>query len=130
MTEQKSHSLIPASGGVFQDLGLRIKLILKLMGDRRVSPFLKLLPFGSLMYLVFPELILGPILATPLDDAFVIWLATYLFVELCPDEIVTEHMKKLRSALPSDGSSYIPPEDVIDGEFSEEKGAENNPPGN
>lgn len=128
MANQTPRSITPSEGGVFHDLGLRIKLIFKLMGDRRVSPFLKLLPVASLGYLVFPELILGPILATPLDDAFVIWLATYLFVELCPDEVVAEHMKKLRSGKLADSSESAPPEDVIDGEFSEENEAEKNPP--
>ncbi len=121
MANQTPHSIVPSEGGVFRDLGLRLKLILKLMGDRRVSPFLKLLPIGSLGYLLFPELIFGPLLATPVDDALVIWLATYLFVELCPDEVVAEHMKKLRGAPQiDDPDASVPPADVIDGEFAEE----------
>jgi uncharacterized membrane protein YkvA (DUF1232 family) len=84
--------MLPQSGGFFQGLTLRFKLIFKLLGDRRVNPILKLLPIGALIYLVVPDLIPGPI-----DDAAVIWLATYLFVELCPPEVVQEHLEALKA---------------------------------
>lgn len=128
MTNQIPHSITPPGGGVFQDLGFRIKLILKLMGDRRVSLFIKLLPIGSILYLLFPELIFGPILATPLDDAFVIWLATYLFVELCPDDVVAEYTKKLKKAIPADTEISKPPADTLDGEFVEDSGTDRQNP--
>jgi len=35
-----------------------------------------------------------------LDDAAVLWITNYFFVELCPPEIVSEHLKAL-SANPS-----------------------------
>ncbi len=81
-------------GGVFQGLASRLKLILRLMGDRRVNPLLKLLPIGSLVYLLVPDFALGP-----LDDAAVIWLGAYAFVELCPEEIVKEHTDALNSVV-------------------------------
>ena len=84
--------MLPQSGGFFQELTLRIKLILKLLGDGRVSPLLKILPIGSLIYLVVPDIVPGPI-----DDAAVIWLATYLFVELCPPDVVQEHLEALKA---------------------------------
>lgn len=77
-------------GGVFNELTLRIKLIIKLLADRRINPLLKLLPIGSLVYLVSPFDFPGPV-----DDAFLIWLGSYLFLELCPKEIVQEHMDAL-----------------------------------
>lgn len=87
--------MVPSDGGgVLYELGVRLKLILRLMGDRRVSPLLKLLPVGSLVYLLVPDLVIGPI-----DDAVVIWLGSILFVELCPPEIVQEHMDALRSVV-------------------------------
>ena len=128
MTDQIPHSITPPGGGVFQDLGFRIKLILKLMGDRRINPIIKILPIGSILYLLFPELIFGPILATPIDDAFVIWLATYLFVELCPDEVVAEHTKKLRKVIPADTETSNPPKDTLDGEFVDDPGTDGRPP--
>jgi uncharacterized membrane protein YkvA (DUF1232 family) len=87
----------PSSGkgnGIFESLSLRIRLILRLMRDSRVNPLLKLLPIGALLYLVIPEPIIGPI-----DDAFLLWLGTTLFVELCPQHIVDEHWAELTSVI-------------------------------
>jgi len=111
----------PSKEGIFQDLGLRIRLVLRLMADRRVSPFLKVLPVASILYLFFPELIFGPILATPIDDAFVIWLATHFFVELCPDDIVAGHVRHLKRSMAADLNETTPPADVIDAEFIDEE---------
>ncbi len=84
--------MLPQKTGFFQDLTLRIRLILRLIGDGRVNPLLKLLPIGSLVYLVVPDIVPGPI-----DDAAIIWLATYLFVELCPPNVVQEHLEALNA---------------------------------
>lgn len=95
MGNKPRRDLVPApSSGVFHDLALRIKLILRLIADRRVNPLLKLLPLGSLVYLVIPDLIPGP-----LDDVAMIWLLAYLFIELCPPEVVQEHMRALTSVI-------------------------------
>jgi hypothetical protein len=95
VADKPSRSLVPSKGdGVFKDLLNRAKLIMRLMGDARVSPLLKLLPIGTLVYFVVPDLAPGPI-----DDAAIIWLGTYLFVELCPAEVVREHMNALTSVV-------------------------------
>lgn len=102
--------------GLIQELLIRLKLLWLLMKDRRVSPFLKLLPIGALAYWIIPDPIIGPI-----DDATVMWLGSYLFVELCPPAIVQEHMKALRNVVPGEWRDVpgSPPkkDDVIDGEF-------------
>lgn len=97
MTEK--HDLINAQNtGFFQDLIQRVKLIWRLMSDRRVSFFLKILPVAALVYLVSP-VDLVPGLALPvigaLDDAAVLWLGTTLFVSLCPSDVVKEHTDAL-----------------------------------
>lgn len=95
MGDQPRRDIVPShDSGFFQDLALRIKLILRLIGDRRVNPLLKLLPVGTIIYLFVPDLVIGP-----LDDAAVIWLGNYLFVELCPPEVVSEHMRALTSVI-------------------------------
>lgn len=96
MGDQFSVNLTPkgGDGGFFRNLTVQIKLILRLMGDRRVNPLLKLLPIGALIYLIVPDIAFGPI-----DDALVIWLGTALFVELCPPEIVKEHRDTLTSVI-------------------------------
>ena len=118
MSGKKDRDIIPSQGGVLNDLALRIKLIFRLLGDRRVSPFLKLLPIGSALYFVIPDLAIGP-----LDDVAVVWLGTYLFVELCPPEIVQEHLAALADpSLPSQWRDTDASQDeVIEGEFWEKK---------
>ena len=111
---------LPQNRGFVQDLTLRIKLIMRLLGDGRVNPLLKLLPIGSLVYLVVPDIAPGPI-----DDAAVIWLATYLFVELCPPAVVEEHLQVLnatRKVMDSYQETSQPAGqgEVIDGEIVEE----------
>ena len=115
MSEDKDRNIVPSGGGIFNDLATRIKLILRLMGDSRVSPLLKLLPIGSLLYFIIPDIAIGPV-----DDVAIVWIGSYLFVELCPPDIVQEHMDTLRGqALPGEKSQRS--DDVIDGEFWEPK---------
>lgn len=90
--------------GLFQDLILRGRLILRLMGDKRINFLLKLLPVGVVAYLILPfDLI--PEIALPvigiLDDAFILWFGMTLFVSLCPDEIVKEHTDALQKVIPA-----------------------------
>jgi len=118
MSEKSNRKImLPQGGGFFQDLTLRLKLIMRLLGDGRVNPLLKLLPIGSLVYLVVPDIAPGPI-----DDAAVIWLATYLFVELCPPGVVQEHLEALnatRKVMDSYEETSQPAthDEVIDGEI-------------
>ena len=121
MSEKKGRNIIPSGGGIFNNMAERIKLIFRLLGDNRVSPFLKLLPIGSALYFVIPDLALGPI-----DDVAVVWLGTYLFVELCPQAVVQEHMQRLERELagnaggpPKDGDA-LRDEEIIDAEYWEE----------
>jgi hypothetical protein len=102
-----------SSGGFFQDIGVRIKLIIRLMRDRRVSFFLKLLPLSTLVYLVAPDFL--PFIV---DDALIMWLGTYLFVELVPDAIVDEHMRALQKKLTPAAPPAAPEEPpIVDAEF-------------
>lgn len=117
MSRDRNRKITPSDGGgVFQNLTLRIKLILRLLADPRVSPLLKILPVGSLVYLIIPDLAPGPI-----DDAAIIWMGAYLFVELCPPDVVQEHMQALASGSPGTGSEPINDEDVVEAEFWEEE---------
>lgn len=118
MSQNNSGPIRPYSPGLFEGISNRVKLILRLMGDGRISPLLKLIPLASGIYLVFPDLMPGPV-----DDALLIWLSTYLFVELCPPEIVEEHAQQIDHTLsgkfdPSQPSSEpFKDEDIIDGEI-------------
>jgi uncharacterized membrane protein YkvA (DUF1232 family) len=94
LSDPSPKKITPRDSGFFDNLTVQIKLILRLLGDRRVNPLLKLLPIGALAYLVIPDIALGPI-----DDALVIWLGSALFIELCPQELVKEHRDALTSVV-------------------------------
>ncbi|HEX9028158.1 MAG TPA: hypothetical protein VF823_03210 [Anaerolineales bacterium] len=118
MSDQKDRKISLPNRNLWNDLILRVKLILRLMGDKRVNPLLKVLPIASLIYLVWPIDIPGPI-----DDAAVLWIGNYLFVELCPPAVVQEHMKDLDRTITGEWHDPLKKgsEEVIDGEFHEIK---------
>src|SRR5512139_3086847 len=115
MTEKKPRRIVvPPSGGMARGFIDRLKLILKLMGDRRVSPWIKLIPVGAMVYLISPiDLIMGIPGIDAVDDAAVLWMGSTLFVELCPQDVVREHMQSLSSNY-DDNSG-----DVVDAEASD-----------
>jgi uncharacterized membrane protein YkvA (DUF1232 family) len=118
MAERKSGKfIIPAQGGPMRSFVQRLKLIARLMGDSRVSIFLKVLPLASLGYLFLPaDLIPVVPFISALDDAAILWIGSTLFVELCPDDVVKEHMQALESNLTdtSDEVVDVEPTDVTD----------------
>ena len=105
----------------FSTIADEIRLVLRLMADRRVNPFLKLLPIGTVLYFFIPDLILGPI-----DDALIMGIGTYLFIELCPPHIVEEHRQALKNMVDSELSDVdkdripIHEDEIIEGEFLDE----------
>jgi uncharacterized membrane protein YkvA (DUF1232 family) len=115
MSDKKTRKIIvPPQGGMLRDFVNRLKLIMKLMGDRRVSPWVKLIPIGALAYLISPvDLIMGIPGVDALDDAAVLWIGSTLFVELCPQDVVREHMQDLAGNL--DNSSG----DIVDADVTD-----------
>ncbi len=105
MTDDPSNPIVPSNGGLFDQIGMRVRLILRLLKDRRVHPLPKLLPIGSLVYLLVPDLAPGP-----LDDAAILWLGAYLFVELCPPDVVAEHQRELESVVEGEWRERPPDE--------------------
>ncbi len=119
MANNKSPQKVPFSGGILQSTADYFKLVLRLMSDPRVSSWIKLLPIGAVIYMINPFDIPGP-----LDDAGIFGLTVYMFVELCPPDVVEEHRQTIRrsvNATWSQGESRSVDEDVVDGEFREEK---------
>lgn len=109
--------VISQHGGMTRDFVNRVKLILKLMGDPRVSPWVKLIPIGAVAYLVSPiDIIMGIPGVAALDDAAILWFGSNVFIELCPPEVVQEHMRALGSNLTdtSDEVVDVEPTDVND----------------
>ncbi|HSJ89451.1 MAG TPA: YkvA family protein [Anaerolineales bacterium] len=98
MTDNRRKLITNPQGGMMKSFIKQIKLIGRLMGDSRVSPFVKILPIASLAYLISPvDLLPGvvfPVIGA-LDDAAIMWIGSTLFVQLCPDNVVKEHMDDL-----------------------------------
>lgn len=113
--------------GFFQDLITRVKLILRLIGDKRINFFLKLLPIAAAIYVISPiDLLPGAVFPFigALDDAVVIWLGTTMFVSLCPDDIVQEHtnaLNKVVSGTWRDAGDEEGTGEIIDAAASDEK---------
>ena len=114
MTDRKTRKIvIPPQRGMMRNFVDRLKLILKLMGDPRVSPWVKLIPVGALVYLISPvDLIMGIPGVDALDDAAVLWIGSNLFVELCPQDFVREYMQELGSNLDDSG-------DIVDADATD-----------
>ncbi len=77
------------------------RLILRLLGDRRVPIWPKLIVPATIAYIFSPiDLLADPILGLgQIDDVAVLLIGLKLFVELCPTAIVREHLDDLTSVV-------------------------------
>ncbi|MBI3943906.1 MAG: DUF1232 domain-containing protein [Chloroflexi bacterium] len=93
------------------------RLAWRLIRDQRVSDWLKLVPFLSLLYLVSPiDLVPDPILGLgQLDDLGIILLAIKLFLTLCPPELVNEHLEQLRGYAKTSSQAEKGDDEYLDG---------------
>lgn len=115
MTDKKNLS-IPSQGSLLRDFIVRVRLLWALMKDGRVSAWLKLIPIVGVVYLVMPIDLVSEIavpLIGELDDAAVLWLTSYMFMELCPPEVVREHLRALTAGRrPVEDSEVVEAESV------------------
>jgi len=83
------------------------RLILRLLGDRRVSVWPKLIIPATIAYVLSPiDLLSDPIIGLgQIDDVAIFLIGLKLFVELCPTDIVREHLDSLTSVI--DGSYRV-----------------------
>ena len=117
MNDKKPSNLtVSQQGGMVRNFINRSKLIWRLMGDSRVSPWVKLIPIGALIYWVSPiDLIMGIPGLDAIDDITVLWFGSTMFVELCPPEVVKEHIKELAGNMNvTDGQDDIIDADATD----------------
>ena len=114
MNQKKpSNLMVSQQSGVVRNVLNQLKLIFRLMGDKRVNIFAKLIPIGAMVYLFSPDLIMFPIIGA-VDDAALLWLGSYVFTELCPPAVVAEHMKELAGNV-----NVNPQDDVVDVEATD-----------
>lgn len=120
MTDKRKRSVINFGGGVFNEVSNHFKLVFRLLRDPRVNPFLKLIPVAALVYLVIP---IDLLILNPLDDAAVIGFGLFIFVELCPQDVVEEHKAALAGTIPGQWKDpqQINEDDIVDAKFKEEE---------
>jgi uncharacterized membrane protein YkvA (DUF1232 family) len=114
---EKKNLMIPAQGGIIQDFVMRVKLILRLLGDRRVSFWLKVIPIAGVVYLVWPLDIIPELplaLIGELDDAAILGLTSYFFLELCPPAIVQQHIEELTKTSRSTDNDEVVDADSVE----------------
>jgi uncharacterized membrane protein YkvA (DUF1232 family) len=120
MSENPQHPIASKAPGVFGMVTNEIKLMIRLMMDERVNLIAKLIPVAALAYIIWPiDLLIGPI-----DDAAVAAVAGWLFVELCPPEVVAEHRAALNGVAADPNTDPLhanKDEEVIDAEYWERK---------
>jgi hypothetical protein len=111
----------PRDSNFFKGIADHLKLVWRLWQDPRITPFLKILPLGSILYLISPFDMAIPLI----DDIGILWFFTYLFVELCPDEIVEEHRHAIQTTIQTewkkeeDDDYQFQEEDIEDAHFEE-----------
>ncbi|MBT3323405.1 MAG: DUF1232 domain-containing protein [Anaerolineae bacterium] len=107
----KENSSPTQDSNFFKSMSLQVKLIMRLMGDSRVSSLAKLLPLGSLIYLISPvdfiPAAVMPIIGAA-DDVAIMWFGLNFFIDLCPAHVVAEHRAQL---------GVGPANDIVDGEI-------------
>jgi uncharacterized membrane protein YkvA (DUF1232 family) len=124
MNDNTPRSIIPSQNNMLEEATFRLKLIWRLMSDRRISPFVKLLPVGALIYLISPvDAIMGIPGLSALDDMGILWLSSYFFIELCPTQVIEEHVREMsnNNTIVDDAQHNQPAGDVIDGEVTDIK---------
>lgn len=99
-------------GSFLSGIWLRFRLMIRLLKDDRINYWLKLIPLFSLVYLVIPLDIPGPI-----DDVAIVWFGMQLFIEFCPQDIVREHLDALKND--QHKSRIGGNENVVDADFKE-----------
>jgi uncharacterized membrane protein YkvA (DUF1232 family) len=113
----------PQQRNIIQSTILRLRLIWRLIRDPRVHWLLKFIPFGGAVYLL-----LGPFdLITDIipvigltDDAGILLGSLWLFVEMCPPDVVKEHMDDL-TAINVRGTWKEPEQEKLPGESESTK---------
>jgi uncharacterized membrane protein YkvA (DUF1232 family) len=103
MSENKRLRDPRQAAGLLSEILKQGRLILRLLGDGRVPIWPKLIIPGTIAYVLSPiDILSDPILGLgQLDDVAIVIIGLKLFVELCPSDIVQEHLDKLSSVISS-----------------------------
>lgn len=86
---RKPNQMIPQRATFMTMVLKSLKLKLRLMGDSRVSGWLKLGFLAGSIWVIFPDVIVGP-----LDDAVVLYFLS-TWEDYCPPWVVAEHRQQM-----------------------------------
>jgi len=115
MSDRKKPIIRTPGNSPIQEAARFLKLVWRLLNDSRVHPLLKLIPLAGAVYLFYPFDVPGPV-----DDAGVVGMSLYLFVELCPQDVVEEHRREMEKTVDAVWREpEIDEDEVIDAEFRE-----------
>jgi uncharacterized membrane protein YkvA (DUF1232 family) len=94
-----------------------VHLALRLVREPAVPPYLKVVPFAALAYVLSPLDFLPDVLPIigQLDDLGIVILGVKLFLRLCPADVVAFHREAIDQHLPY--APMSPASRVIDAEF-------------
>jgi uncharacterized membrane protein YkvA (DUF1232 family) len=94
---RQGRQIKPVNLGILADVIRQARLAWRLMFDPRVPLWLKTIVPASLVYLVSPIDFMPDVIPGlgQLDDLALVVLGVKLFIELCPPEIVREHLQEL-----------------------------------
>jgi uncharacterized membrane protein YkvA (DUF1232 family) len=91
---------IDETAGLLAEIFRNARLILRLLTGPRVPPWLKAIPIGALLYVIspidlVPDVFLG---FGQLDDIAILLLAVKLFLDLTPQDVLTQHQVDMAAA--------------------------------
>lgn len=87
----------PVPMRLLMQLPRQARLCWRLLGDRRVAAWSKMVLVGALLYLALPIDLVPDVLVGPgqLDDLGLLVAAGWWFVRQCPDAVVAEHLRTI-----------------------------------
>jgi uncharacterized membrane protein YkvA (DUF1232 family) len=85
--------------GFWRELWQQMRLVYRLVRDPAVPVYLKLLPFLSLAYFFFPADLIPDIIPVlgHVDDLAIMVAFSKIFIELSPQDVVSEHLSQIRN---------------------------------
>lgn len=86
-------------GDILFELVKNARLAWRLLMDKRVPSWQKAIPLATLIYLLFPIDFMPdalPVLGQ-FDDIGIILLGLVFFIKMCPQEVVSQHLRELTS---------------------------------
>jgi len=98
MISEKSLAVKAKQPGFWREIWQQARLVYRLVCDREVPIYLKILPFLAVAYVLFPFDIISdfiPLLGQ-VDDGMVLLIGSKMFIELAPQTAVIRHLQAIR----------------------------------